>query len=190
MSAPNTSEAFDLAYKFPITLWGDVRIPPEIKALLERQPRTSLEIGCGIGRLSRFMAQRGVRATAIDWSPVAIERAKARAAGDALTPDYQIGDATNLANLTGPFDIGFDVGCFHCFDPAGQQKYVAEVARLLAPGGVHLVWALDQSPSDLTLSPWVVRRVFGPHFELLDAQPSRRRLVRSHWYWLGKKASD
>lgn len=190
MSAPNTSQAFDQAYRFPITFWGDVRIPPEVKALLKRNPKSSLEIGCGIGRLSRFMASHGVQATGIDWSPVAIERAKQRAASDVTKPDYQVGDATNLEHLVGPYDVGFDVGCFHCFDPAGQQKYVAEVARLLAPGGVHLIWALDHSPSDLTLSPWTVKRAFDPKFELLDAQPSRRRLVKSHWYWLGKRSAD
>lgn len=184
-AAPTTSQAFDRAYSLPITLWGDVRIPEEIKALARHGiVRSSLELGCGLGRFSLYLAQLGIAATGVDFSPVAIGRAKQRAAAAGVLCDYQVGDVTNLEALRAPFDVSFDVGCFHCLDANAQQRYVAEVSRLLRPGGTHLMWALDGAPSDQTLSPDVMRKVFAPHFELRDAQLSRRRLIRSHWYWL------
>ena len=67
---------------------------------------------------------------------------------------------------------------------AGQRAYVSELARLLAPRATQLIWALDESPSGLALTPEGVKPVFAPAFELTQAWKSRRRLARSHWYWL------
>ncbi len=185
-AAPSTSADFDRAYRFPITLWGDFRIPDEIKAFSRQgSPQTALELGCGIGRFTRYMAQQGLRATGVDFSPVAIANAQARVARYHTQPRFLVGDVTHLDALSGPFDVSFDVGCFHCLDPQGQTAYVAEVSRLLKAGGTHLIWALDSIPNGLSLSPSVVQSLFAPSFELRDARKSRRRLVRSHWYWLG-----
>jgi cyclopropane fatty-acyl-phospholipid synthase-like methyltransferase len=185
MSAPATSTDFDRAYRAAFTVWGDIRIPEELKALARQAaPGTSLELGCGIGRFSRYVAQQGWHATGVDFSPVAIARAQQRVAHDDAPPRYLVGDVTHLDALIGPFDIAFDVGCFHCLDSQGQQAYVSEVSRLLRPGGTHLIWALDSSPSDLSLSPAAVKKIFAPSFELQHSRKSRRRLARSHWYWL------
>ncbi len=171
----------------PITPWGDVRIPPELKELLKTaKPKSSLELGCGLGRFSRFVAQQGVAATAVDFSPVAIEKAIARAKDDAAPPHYLVGDVTKLDALSGPFDIAFDVGCFHCLDVAQERAYAAEMARLISPGGTLLIWALDESPSDLKLDGEAVRRVF-TEFELMSAKSSRRRVIASHWYRLVRR---
>ncbi|PTL75571.1 class I SAM-dependent methyltransferase [Vitiosangium sp. GDMCC 1.1324] len=190
MSAPITSADFDRAYRAPITFWGDIRIPKEIQALARQgSPRSSLELGCGVGRFTRYLAQQGLRATGVDFSPVAIAKARARVAQDDVRPEFIVGDVTHLDALSGPYDVSFDVGCFHCFDPQGQRAYVSEVSRLLKPGGIHLIWALDWTPSDMTLSPASMKEIFAPGFELQDATKSRRRLVRSHWYWLVRSPS-
>ena len=190
MSAPSTSAEFDRAYGSPITVWGDIRIPNEIRALARRgAPGSALELGCGVGRPSRYLAQEGLRATGVDFSPVAIARARERVAHDEVRPEFLVGDVTHLDALSGPFDVSLDVGCFHCLDPQGQRAYVSEVARLLKPCGTHLIWALDSSPSDLRLSPGAVKELFGLGFELQDARMSRRRLARSHWYWLVRSPS-
>lgn len=161
-------------------------MPPEVKALL-RGAKRSLELGCGLGRLSRYAAGQGVDATGIDWSPVAIEKARARVAGDAVKPDLRVGDVTKLDGLTGPFDVAFDVGCFHCLDREGEGAYAAELHRLLAPRGTLLIWAIDHSPSDLVLTPGAMREIFAPHFTLARAETSRRRIIGSHWYWLERR---
>lgn len=185
MTVPMKSADFDRAYRAPITFWGDLRIPEELKALARQgSPRTALELGCGVGRFSRYLAQQGLRVTGVDFSPVAIAKAREGAAKDNPRPEFIVGDVTRLEALSGPFDFSFDVGCFHCFDAQGQRAYVAEVSRLLKPGGIHLVWALDSAPSGLPLSPLSVKEVFAPGFELRQALKSRRRLIRSHWYWL------
>ena len=187
MTTPNKNTDFDHAYRSPIMhwVWTDIRIPQELKTLVSQtSAQSALELGCGIGRFSEYLAQQGVRTTGVDFSPVAIEKACVRVRHNAAKPEFLVGDVTCLDALTDPFDVSFDVGCFHCLDSQGQRAYMSEVARLLKPGGTHLIWALDSPPSGIPLSPVTVEELFTPSFALKDARKSRRRLVRSHWYWL------
>jgi SAM-dependent methyltransferase len=187
VATPKMSSDFDDVYRSALFhwAWSDVRIPGEIKTLVAKgAPHRALELGCGLGRFSRYVAQQGIRATGVDFSPVAIAKAQAKVAGGDVRPDFIVGDVTHLDALEGPFDVSFDVGCFHCLDPEAQQAYVSEVFRLLKPGGTHLIWAMDASPSKVPLSPAAVEQIFAPAFKLQDARRSRRRLVSSHWYWL------
>jgi cyclopropane fatty-acyl-phospholipid synthase-like methyltransferase len=137
------------------------------------------------------VAQQGVHTTGVDFSPVAIAKAQERVAHDDVRPEFLVSDVTRVEALTGPFDVSFDVGCFHCLNPLGQRAYVLELSRLLKPGGTHLIWALDSAPSGEPLSPAAVTEMFAPRFELQNARESRRRLffVRSHWYWLVRSLS-
>ena len=185
VSAPITSKDFDKAYNAPITFWGDVRIPQELEGIVKmNNPKTSLELGCGLGRFSTYMAEQGIKATAVDFSSVAIEKAKKRIANSEYKPTFLVGDVTNLEMLNVPFDVSFDIGCFHCLDEEGQTKYVSEVYRLLKPGATHLIWAIDQSPSNIKLNSNCISKVFEPHFQLANSKVSRRRIISSHWYWL------
>jgi cyclopropane fatty-acyl-phospholipid synthase-like methyltransferase len=190
MTAPATSTDFDRAYRAPFTFWGDIRIPEEIKALAQQSAaQTALELGCGIGRFSRYLARQGVRVTGVDFSPVAIAKAQARVIQEDVVPKFLVADVTRLGEIAGPFDVSFDVGCFHCLAPQGQRAYAAEVCRVLRPGGTHLIWALDSAPSGSALSPSTMKEMFAPGFELQKARKSRRRLARSHWYWLVRSSS-
>jgi cyclopropane fatty-acyl-phospholipid synthase-like methyltransferase len=185
VAAPTTSAEFDRAYRAPITFWGDVRVPSEVKELARnRAGQRALELGCGVGRLSRYMAQQGLRVTGADFSAAAIEQARIRVAADDQQPEFCVGDVTRLEALIGPYDISLDVGCFHCLNEQGQRSYVTELSRLLKSSRIHLLWVMDKAPSDMPMSPASIRDVFAPAFVVLQAHPSRRRFVRSHWYWL------
>jgi SAM-dependent methyltransferase len=184
-SPPTTSSDFDRAYRALFTIWGDIRVPSEVIELVGTTPPLRvLELGCGVGRFSRAVARAGHRVVAVDFSPVAIDKARARVARDERKPEFRVGDVTNLHDIEGCFDVSFDVGCFHCLDAGQQTRYAAEVFRLLKPGGTHVIWALDASPSDIQLSPVAIEKVFDSQFRLRREKPSRRRLARSHWYWL------
>jgi len=183
--APVTSEDFNKAYNAPITFWGDTRIPKELDELIKiNNPKTSLELGCGLGRFSKYMAEQGIKATGVDFSSVAIEKARKRIANDNNELKFIVGDVTNLEMLTEPFDVSFDIGCFHCLDEEGQRKYASEIYRLLKPGATHLIWAMDHSPSNFRLNSDYIVRVFENRFQLVNSKFSRRRIIASHWYWL------
>jgi ubiquinone/menaquinone biosynthesis C-methylase UbiE len=182
---PVKSEDFNKAYSAPITFWGDVRIPKELKDLVETyKPKTSLELGCGLGRFSSYMADLGIKATGVDFSSVAIAKAEKRVVNAEHKPTFIVGDVTNLEMINEQFDVSFDIGCFHCLNEQGQQKYVSEIYRLLKPGATHLIWAMDSSPSDIKLSPSYIAKVFTNSFQLAKTKTSRRRIAASHFYWL------
>ena len=189
-TAPSTSEQFNKVYSSPLApwAWGDIRIPKELIELVKtNNPKTSLEFGCGLGRFSRFMVNQGIQTTGVDFSSVAIENAMKRVANDKYKPTYIVGDVTNLGTIKQLFDISYDIGCFHCLNEHGQQKYVSEVYRLLKPGGQHLIWALDKAPSNIILDPDYISKTFETRFQLVDSKFSRRRIIASHWYWLVSK---
>jgi SAM-dependent methyltransferase len=181
---------FDKAYRsyFAHWVWGDTRIPDELKELVAiNHPKTSLELGCGLGRYSAYLAEQGIQATGIDFSEVVIEKDNRQFAGKARKPTFLVGDATNLAMLQEPFDVAFDIGCFHCLNQDGQESYAAEIYRLLKPGSTLLIWAIDHAPSGIALGPECMASIFLPGFQLANAKASQRRLTDSHWYWLVRK---
>lgn len=188
---PTTSADFDGEYRGLFTFWGDVRMPPEVADLVRGKPtQRILELGCGVGRFSANLARAGHQVVGVDFSRVAIEKARARAAGDIARPEFVVGDVTDLHNVEGPFDLSFDVGCYHCLNAEQQPRYAAEVYRLLAPGSTHLIWVMDDSPSGLSLASSDIQRVFGSRFVLQRDVCKRRRLVRSHWYWLERRTQS
>ena len=188
--APFTSEEFNKVYSSFLShwFWSDIRIPKELKELIKTtNPKTSLELGTGIGLFSKFVAEQGIKAIGVDFSSVAIEKAKARVIQNEIKPNYLVGDVTNLNMISEKFDTSFDIGCFHCLDEEGHQKYVEEIYRLSNPNSLLLIWALDTAPSDLKINPDYIENIFEKRFRLLKHKISRRRIIGSHWYWLVRK---
>jgi len=187
--APSTSADFDQVYKssFAHWMWSDVRIPKELKELIaSNKPQTTLELGCGLARFSTFVAEQGIKATGVDFSPIAIEKAEKTNSTKKQKPTLLVGDVTNLDIPCGQFDLAFDVGCFHCLDEEQQRKYTSEMYRVLKPQSMLLIWVLDNSPSDKTINATFIQKIFESKFQLSKSRFSRRRIVASHWYWLVK----
>jgi SAM-dependent methyltransferase len=115
--------------------------PPEVQEIVERlSPGRALDLGCGHGRASRYLAQRGWQVDGVDFVPQAIAEAKSLSAqaGLAEAINFWVGDITQLTMLTGPYDLVLDVGCAHSLDAEDWQMHYQELARLVRPGGVYL----------------------------------------------------
>lgn len=100
----------------------------------------ALDLGCGPGRNTLHLAARGFRVDAVDLSPTAIAWAeeRAREAGpDGANVRFHCGNAFASPELTGPYDLIHDSGCFHHLPPHRRISYLALLERALAPGG-HL----------------------------------------------------
>jgi SAM-dependent methyltransferase len=142
-----------------------------------------LEVGCGPGHLStRLARQHGLKVTGVDLDPVMVARARANAdrAGDGERgrPSFLVGDVASLAFPDGSFDLVVStMSMHHWADPTAG---LAEVGRVLRPGGRPLVW---------DFRPGVRPHPFGPrHAHLPDpvqhARGSRLRVVNATpWRW-------
>jgi len=103
------------------------------------RPCPTLEIGAGTGTNAIWMAERGFDVSGIDVSPMAVERAHARMEGRDLRCRFVALDFLAAPPPDGPFRFVFDRGCFHVFDePDERQRFAAQVAAALAPGGLWL----------------------------------------------------
>jgi SAM-dependent methyltransferase len=105
----------------------------------------ALDIGCGVGRLTRVLAHRSRTVYAIDVSSEMIERAREHHL--ALTNiEWIVGDGLGLGGVPdGAVDACVSHVVFqHIPDPAITLGYVAEMGRVLRPGG----WSAFQVSND------------------------------------------
>lgn len=96
-----------------------------------------LDVGCGLGTEALFLADRGNDVVGVDFSTVALDRARERAADRA--PDgsvtFRVADALALpAAELGTFDAALDCGLLHALDPGDRTGYAASLAAVLDPG--------------------------------------------------------
>jgi SAM-dependent methyltransferase len=108
--------------------------------------RTVLDIGCGTGDLAIALARRGHDVTAIDISPMAIDRARAKAERAGLSVTFEVQDATAMSLAAAPFDAVFDSGLLHSLhrrSSAEVDAYLALLPGLAAPGAPVFVLAVS-----------------------------------------------
>ncbi|MEU8076091.1 class I SAM-dependent methyltransferase [Catellatospora citrea] len=97
-------------------------------------PGRALDLGCGPGRNAVHLAALGFEVDAVDLSPTALAWAQDRAAEASVDVRFLCGDAFAL-DLTGPYDLIYDSGCFHHLPPHRRISYLRLLDRSLAPGG-------------------------------------------------------
>ena len=104
-----------------------------------------VEIGCGVGRMTRALAERVRRVTAIDVSPEMLARARELNPG-AESVSWLQGDGVSLAGVPdSEADACMSFVVFqHIPQPAITLGYVREMGRILRPGA----WAAFQVSND------------------------------------------
>jgi SAM-dependent methyltransferase len=117
------------------------RIAADVAAVAPDGARV-LEVGCGPGHLSARLAHHGFDVTGLDLDPAMIARARANADrpgnGDRRRPSFLVGDVAALAFPDGSFDLVVStLSVHHWADPAAG---LAEIGRVLRPGGRALIW--------------------------------------------------
>jgi SAM-dependent methyltransferase len=100
-----------------------------------------VEIGCGMGRITRALAARAERVTALDLSPRMLELAREHNSR-LVNVTWLLGDGHSLAGVDDESaDACFSFVVFqHIPDPEVTLGYVREMGRVLRPGG----WAAFQ----------------------------------------------
>ncbi len=175
--------------------WDDALPPPEVQNLVATlPPGRALDLGCGYGRTSIYLAQNSWQVDGVDFVPQAIEEAKRRAAtaGVLAKVQFHVGSAADLHFITGPYDLAIDIGCMHSFSPQLQKSYKDELLRLLRPGGAYLLFARlrdpDEDPADgfSGIEEAALRALFAP-FTLqkseLGVTSGEDYSWRSGWFW-------
>jgi ubiquinone/menaquinone biosynthesis C-methylase UbiE len=128
----------------------DIGAPqPAMSALLNKYPPSEpiLDLGCGSGDLSIYLAKLGYQVTGIDFVEKAIancqERARSLPAQVTRLLDFQVADALKPSLLNRQFGAVVDSGFFHLFDLGQCDQLVEEVIRVLLPGGHYYLHEFD-----------------------------------------------
>jgi SAM-dependent methyltransferase len=122
--------------------------------------RRVLEIGCGRGVALIDLAARLApeRLVGVDIELELLDVASARLAACGVTAELRLADARALPFPDRSFDLVVDFGT--CWHMAGSRRALAEVRRVLAPGGifVHETWMAQLLSHPLRLRaldlPW------------------------------------
>ncbi len=104
----------------------------------------ALDVACGPGLLARALAPRVASFTGVDLTEAMIAKAREIATREALgNARFEVGDATALPFADGSFDLAVTrLALHHIPEPA---KVLAEMARVLAPGGKLAVFDIQSS---------------------------------------------
>ena len=129
--------------------WDTGRPQPAIVKLAEagRIRGSVLDVGCGTGENLLYLAARGHDAWGLDFVPVAIEQAKAKAAQRGIAAHFLLANALELNKLGRQFDTVIDCGLFHTFADEERPLFIRGLADVLRPGGLlHLLCFSDEEP--------------------------------------------
>ena len=120
--------------------WDQELPPPEVVEFVKNnQAGRAVDLGCGLGRASLYLAKHGWTVDAVDFVELAIEEAQNRSK-DYPQITYYHGSVVELDFLTPPYDFVLDVGCGHSLKTSLLQDYKDSIAQLLAPRGLFLLY--------------------------------------------------
>jgi SAM-dependent methyltransferase len=170
-----------------------------------RPPGKALDIGCGAGTDSVYLAGQGWEVTSLDFMPKALEYTQSRAAAAGVTVNTVEADITTW-EPTDQFDVVLDHGLLHNVDPVRYPAYRARVLKALAGDGefVLLHWhPLFPGQRDGKMGPTRVsrddiKRFFAP--ELIERYFAREEFddlpdmvgggMSQAYYWFRRSPAD
>jgi SAM-dependent methyltransferase len=172
---------FRVFYAIGFTPWDGHPLTPALREHVEGTdalpPGAALDVGCGTGDSSIYLAQHGWQVTGVDFTPQALDKARAKARAADATVNFVHADVTHLgkAGIHGPFQVIVDNGCFHGMSAHDRDLYAQEISAVAAPGARLLMIAFKPGrfgPAGVDQSE-IVRRLT-PTWALVSATDEPR----------------
>lgn len=151
-----------------------------------------LDVGCGTGNLLRATGKQhpDVELTGLDPDPKALARARRKAKRAGVVMRLDRGFAQELPYPDGSFDRVFSSLMLHHLDTPSKDELLAEIRRVLRPGGVLVLADVlvdghghghSGPPSDMlhdNIDDAVAHRIGAAGF---TAEPTRTMAMRKDW---------
>lgn len=176
----STVADWDAVYRAGTPPWDAGKPHAELSRVLDEyqlRPQTVLEVGCGTGADAILMARRHFDVTAVDCSPIAVERARLRAEQHDALLHFVLADAFEFVPKTGQFDLVYDAGLYHSVREAQLEQYLDMLWRVTRPGSYFLCLAGATSDAEDDGPPQggeeQIRNELGRLFEFVHLRPTR-----------------
>lgn len=143
---------FGLMYRVGFTPWDGHALPARLRRLAEAPAvlpsGRALDLGCGTGDTSIYLAKHGWDVTALDFVEAALRKARAKAAAAGLDVRWIHGDVTRLGSygVTPGVRLCVDNGCLHVLSDEARTTYVREVTAAAAPQAALVIAAFADKP--------------------------------------------
>ena len=135
-----------------------------------------LDVGCGAGVFSVWMAQHGHRVVGLDLFPEAIAMARARAAAENIDVEFVTRDLVDYRPAE-RFDLVYDSGCLHSLVGVSVHAYKHKLLECIAPNGQYVLehWGkrnlFDWRPiGPKRRSQATIERIFAPELALITSE--------------------
>ena len=134
-------EDWDERYAEPTLLWSATPNRFLVREAEDLRPGRALDLACGEGRNALWLAELGWHVTAVDFSSVAIGKARERATRARADIDFVCADLLEYEPETASYEL---VVLLYLQLPAEERRLVlARAAAALAPGGTFLLVGHD-----------------------------------------------
>jgi SAM-dependent methyltransferase len=164
---------YDLLYRKGAA-WDRHGSAPELAQLVESgrispdRHRSVLDMGCGTGVNSVYLAEQGFNVVGVDFTPLALRRAEERAAEAGVEKNCRFvhGDLTagNIPGVEGPFDFLLDYSTIDDLPGPARRAAAQTVRRMSRPGSVFFLWCFSVHKKELPMI------AFGRMSRLLHSQ--------------------
>lgn len=134
-------EDWDRRYAAVENLWASKPNRFLVGEVSSLAPGRALDLACGEGQNSIWLATLGWDVTGVDFSTMAIEKARARAAREAVQVEFLCADLLEFQPDAGAFDLVI-VFYIH-IHAAGRRSILERAAAALAPGGTFVLVGHD-----------------------------------------------
>lgn len=162
-------KTFEATYEWART-WQDLPWAHEAPTLFlaeicqKRPPGRALDLGCGAGTDSVYLAKRGWDVTALDFVPKALEYTGNRARDAGVTVRTVQADITQWT-VPEAYDLVLDHGLLHNMDPVRHPEYRERVLEAIG------------DDADFVLLHWHPRYVDQPSGRMGPRRASRSRIL-------------
>jgi 2-polyprenyl-3-methyl-5-hydroxy-6-metoxy-1,4-benzoquinol methylase len=150
-----------------------------------------LDVGCGTGENALFFAAQGHDVWGVDFSPLAIEKARNKAAARNLAATFLTRSALELNTLGRQFDTIIDSGLFHVLNDEERPLFVTNLAGVLRRYGSYFVLCFSElepgtyGPRRVTQAE--IRNAFSHGWHVNYIRPAHmesRQLINGVHAWL------
>lgn len=132
----NQTELAEIALDQEVPLYSEQRSDSIYQLIVSVGARRVLDVGCGLGKVTVYLAQKGIEVVGIDISTRLISLARKKAQEHSVPVDFQVTELSRF-NSTEKFDVVLFAGVIEHI--GNDEKIIGEAKRLLKKEGKIII---------------------------------------------------